>query len=202
VSTQRVDQLRPLADQNFAGPVQHENSLLLCRLHWHEPHARTRDRLADRGSIGGIVLRSLDVCLHVARRHQPHGVAQLRQFSGPVVRGRASLHANQASRQLLEKLDYLAAPKLPCDSDLACLVYSMNLEHVLGEINTDRGSFHVDGPRLRFVFDDHSMAPRRRVMPGAGVVHCIKMIAHGMALRHDPSPAGMWGTETAYTRSV
>jgi hypothetical protein len=46
----------------------------------------------------------------------------------------------------------------------------VNLEYVLGEIQTDRGNFHVDGSphviRLRRTTLWHSM-------PGAGVVHHI-----------------------------
>ena len=35
--------------------------------------------------VGGIVLVALDVGLHVLRRHQPHLVAKLREFTCPIV---------------------------------------------------------------------------------------------------------------------
>jgi hypothetical protein len=57
------------------------------------------------------------------------------------------------------------------DDDLLGRVDAVNLEYVLGEIQTDRGNLHVDGSphviRLRRTTLWHSM-------PGAGVVHHIK----------------------------
>jgi hypothetical protein len=44
-----------------------------------------------------------------------------------------------------EKLHHLAATKLPPDNDLLGRVDTVNLEHVLGDIQTDRGNLHVDG---------------------------------------------------------
>jgi hypothetical protein len=39
----------------------------------------------------------------------------------------------------------LAAPEPLPDDDLLAGVNPMNLEHVLGDIQTDRGDLHVDG---------------------------------------------------------
>jgi hypothetical protein len=82
----------------------------------------------------------------------------------------AGFHADKARRQGLEELYQLAAAELLSDDDLLGRVDAVNLEYVLGEIQTDRGNLHVDGSphviRLRRTTLWHSM-------PGAGVVHHI-----------------------------
>ena len=56
----------------------------------------------------------------------------------------AGFHADKASRQRLEELQHLAAPQLLTNDDLFSRVDAMDLEHVLGDIQTDRGNLHVD----------------------------------------------------------
>jgi hypothetical protein len=63
--------------------MQHQSALLFGRLDLHKAHGRTSYRLADRLSVGSIVFVALDVGLHVFRRHQPHLVAKLREFTRP-----------------------------------------------------------------------------------------------------------------------
>jgi hypothetical protein len=55
------------------------------------------------------------------------------------------LHANQAGRQRGEKRNHLAASKSLPDDDLLVRVDTVDLKHVLGDIQTDRGNLHVDG---------------------------------------------------------
>src|SRR6478735_9501394 len=62
-----------------------------------------------------------------------------------MVRRGTGLHADQAWRQSLEERRNLAAAKLLSDDDLLGPVNAVNLEHVLGDIQTDRGNLHVDG---------------------------------------------------------
>ena len=125
--------------------MQHQLTLLLDRFDLHKSHGRPPYRLADRLGVGGIILIALDVGLHVLRRHQPHLVAKLREFTCPIVRCRAGLHAHKATRQRLEEPQYLAAPKLLPNDDLLGRVDSVNLEHILGDIQTDRCNLHGDG---------------------------------------------------------
>ena len=54
-------------------------------------------------------------------------------------------HADQARRQRFEERQHLAAPELLPDDDLLGRVDPVNLEHVLGDIQTDRGNLHVEG---------------------------------------------------------
>jgi hypothetical protein len=44
-----------------------------------------------------------------------------------------------------EELHHLTAAKLLPDDDLLNPVNAVNLEHVLGDSQTDRGNLHVDG---------------------------------------------------------
>ncbi len=79
-------------------------------------------------------------------RHQPHPVAKLREFTRPIMGAGARLHADLARRQRrLEERQHLAAPKLLPNDHLLGRVDPVNLKHVLGDIQTDRGDLHVDG---------------------------------------------------------
>ena len=158
------------AHQQIAYSMLHQPALLLGRFDRDEPHGWAPDRFADRLGVGGIVLVALDVGLHILRRHQPNLMPELRQFTRPIMCRGAGFHADKARRQSFEELYQLAAAKLLPDDDLLGRINAVNLEHVLGDIQTDRGNLHVDGSshviRLRRTTLWHSM-------PGAGVVHHI-----------------------------
>src|SRR5580700_2159883 len=124
--------------------MQHQPALLLGRFDLYETHGRPPRRLADRLGVGRIVLVALDVGLHVPRRHQPHPVAKFREFTRPIMSRGAGFHADKASRQRLEELQHLAAPQLLTNDDLFSRVDAMDLEHVLGDIQTDRCNLHWD----------------------------------------------------------
>jgi len=57
----------------------------------------------------------------------------------------ARLHADKAWRQRFEELQHLATPEPSSDDDLLGSVDPVNLKHVLGDIQTDRGNLHVRG---------------------------------------------------------
>src|SRR3979411_705567 len=82
----RVNYRGLLADEQMACAVKHQAALLLGRLGWHKPHVGSGDRLANRLSVSCIVLLTLDVGLHVSRRHQSHGMAKRLEFARPMVR--------------------------------------------------------------------------------------------------------------------
>src|ERR1700722_20828898 len=72
-------------------------------LGWYEPHVGSGDCLANGLRVSRIVLLSLDVGLHIGRRHQPHRVTQRLELARPVVSRRAGLDTDQTWRQLLEE---------------------------------------------------------------------------------------------------
>jgi len=77
----RIDHCGLLADEQMARAMKYHAALLLRGLGLDEPHIGPGDRLADGFSVSGIVLLSLDVGLHVGRRHQAHGVAERLEFA-------------------------------------------------------------------------------------------------------------------------
>jgi hypothetical protein len=73
----------------------------------------------------------------------------------------------------------LATPQLLSHHHLFLAVDAMDLKHVLGDIQTDRGNLHLDGsPQC----DSLQRSPYGTSMPGAGAVHHIK-------INHRASPA-------------
>ncbi len=100
---QGVDHLGPLTHQQIARSMLHQLALLFGRLRRDEPHGWAPHRLTDRFGVSRVVLVALDVGLHVLRRHQPHPVTKLRQFTRPVMGRGARLYADQARRQRFEE---------------------------------------------------------------------------------------------------
>ena len=124
--------------------MQHQPALLLDRFDLNKTHSRPPYRLADRLGVGGIVLVALDISFHVLRRHQPYLVAKLLQFTCPPVGCRAGFHADKARRKRLEERQHPAAPQSLANNNLLAGIDAVNLEHVLGGIQTDRCDLHVD----------------------------------------------------------
>jgi hypothetical protein len=137
VSPDRVDHRGLLADEEMTCAVKHQAALLLERLCWHKPHVGSRDRFANSLSVSRIVLLTLDVGLHVSRRHQSHGMAKCLQFARSMVRRCARLNADQTRRQLLEERQDRAALQLAADNHLTSGINSVNLEDRLGDVETD-----------------------------------------------------------------
>jgi len=52
---------------------------------------------------------------------------------------------HKAPQQCLEELEHLAAPELLPNHNLLGRVDPVDLEHVLGDIQTDGGDLHVEG---------------------------------------------------------
>jgi hypothetical protein len=95
VRSDRIDHRGLLADEQMAGTVKHQATLLLRRLCWHEPHVGSGNRLANRLCVSHVILLPFDVGLYVNRRHQSHGMTECLELARPVVRRSASLDANQ-----------------------------------------------------------------------------------------------------------
>jgi len=123
----------------------HQLTLLIGRFDPNEPHGRPPNRLTDRGRVSGVVLVALDLSLDVLRWHQSHLVAEPRQFACPMVRRGTGFYADKARRQTFKKRDQLPAPKLLSNNHRLVAVDAVDLKHVLGDIQPDRGNLHVDG---------------------------------------------------------
>jgi hypothetical protein len=112
MSTDGVDQLCALSDQQLAGPVQHQHPLALGALDRHEPHRRSRHSFTDRLGIGSVVLLAAKIGLHIGWRHQPHLMAQCCDLARPMMGGGAGFHPDQAGLERSEEAQNLAAPQL------------------------------------------------------------------------------------------
>src|SRR5215475_75944 len=156
--------------------MQHQQGLLIGRLDRHKPHRWACHGLTDGGCVGGIVFRPFDIALHIARRHQTHGVAELGDFTCPMMSGSASFHADQASRNPAKKFNDLLPSQLSGDDDVASTIHAVHLEYMLGEINADGANLHVDDPPL--VIRCSTITLLAHSMPGAGVVHYIIFDRH------------------------
>src|SRR5262245_52164143 len=66
--TDGIRQHRSLTNQKLPAAMQHQARLLLFRLRRHKSHRRPRNRLADCGSVVGIVFAALQIGFYIARR--------------------------------------------------------------------------------------------------------------------------------------
>ena len=62
-------------------PVKHQARLLVGCLRLDETHAWPLDGFTDRLGIRGIILLTLQIGLHVGRRHQSNGMTESLQFT-------------------------------------------------------------------------------------------------------------------------
>src|SRR5262249_12522408 len=135
-----IRQHRSLTNQKLPAAMQHQARLLLFGFRRHEPHRRSRDRLADGGSIIGIVLAAFEIGLHVARRQQSHRVAQRPKPAAPIMGSRTRFNADEASRQRREELQQLRSGDALADHYRAIDIHSVNLKNRLRDIETDRAN--------------------------------------------------------------
>ena len=68
----RINHRGLLPNEQVPRAMKHQAALLLRRLALDKPHSGSGDGLADRLSVGGIVLLPLDGGLDLGRRHQAH----------------------------------------------------------------------------------------------------------------------------------
>src|SRR5215470_6815408 len=138
VSTKRVDQLSPLADQEIPRPVQHQHTLLLDVFDRHKSHRWPRDRLADRRCIGRVVLAALHIGFDIGRRHEPRVMPKLLELAGPLMRRCTRFHTNETRRQISKELKNSRSTNTPADHHRAVCIDAVNLKHRLRNINADR----------------------------------------------------------------
>ena len=128
VSPDRIDHRGLLANKQMPCAVKHQAALLLRRLGGHKPHVGSGDSLTDGLCVSHVILLTLDVGLHVSRRHQPHRMAECLELARPVVRRGASLDPNQTYWQFLEERQDGATLQLAADEHLAGGINAVDLE--------------------------------------------------------------------------
>src|SRR5258707_11366271 len=68
-----IDHRGLLTDEQMAGAMEHQATLLFRGLGWYKAHVGPGDCLANGLRVSRIVLLPLDVGLHIGRWAQPHG---------------------------------------------------------------------------------------------------------------------------------
>src|SRR5215469_18173244 len=168
VPAQSVDALGALAHQQIAGSKDDAVGLLLFALDPNKAHARPLRRFTDGLGIGGIVLLPLDERLDVDRRDQAHMMSQLGDLTRPVVRAGTGFHRDDAPGLRREETEKLGASDALAKQHMPRIIRSMHLEHVLRDVQTDRGSL-LHGRLLWWQFDTVTLAHRCR--PGASTLY-------------------------------
>src|SRR5437868_9787268 len=163
-----------------------QRGLLLDTLHHNESHGRTADRLADRLRVAAVVLVALQIRLHIRRRHQSHVMAITADHPRPVVRGTTSLNSHGAWRKLREELLHRATPKLATQHNSSRSINSVNLKHVLRQIQTNCAN--LAHGRLPCLVESTSPVWHTDAVGGRPPHHCERSEAiHGSA-----SPDRRW----------
>src|SRR5215210_3810820 len=167
VTTERIDGLGALANQQVPRAEHDGCGLLVRALEGYKAHGGALSGLADRLGIGHVVLLSLDERLHVRRRDQLHRVAELGDLAAPIMSAATRLHGHRAGRQRCQERQNLSAAQLLAKDHRACAVSPMELKDVLGEIEAD-GADLVHGRLLEW-----ALTPPLCHAEAVGGVHTI-----------------------------
>ena len=125
--------------------MQHQYALLLLGFNWHNAPGWPSDGLANRFSIGGIVLLPLNIGLYVSGRNKSDIVAKTNQLACPEMGCSARFNTDQAGRKLCEKRDNLASSQPPSEQYLSIQCNAVGLENVLGNIKPYCGNLFMNG---------------------------------------------------------
>src|SRR6516225_4618943 len=165
VPAQSVDALGALPHQEIAGSEHDAVRLLLFGLDRNKAHARPLRRFTDGLCIGRIVLLPPDERLDVGWCDQAHVMAQLTDLTRPVVRTGTGFHRDDAPGLRCEKTEKLHASDALTKEHMPGTIGSMHLEHVLRDVQTDRGSL-LHGRLLWWQFRHRHLGTQ---MPSGGV---------------------------------
>jgi hypothetical protein len=129
--------------------MQHHHALLLHGFHGNKAHGRPAHRLANRLSVGRIVLLAFDVGLHVARRHQPDIVPECAQLACPIVPGGTRLDADPTGLDdRREERQHPRPPQTSPNYHPTVAVDAMHLKNGLCYVQTDNHNLsHRSPPR-------------------------------------------------------
>src|SRR5208337_2251086 len=125
--------------------------------------------LANTFGIAPIVLVALHVRLNIGGRHHPNLVPKLGQHARPMMRTPTRLHPHHTAWQLGKKLLHRPTSKLTPNHHFSRRFNSVNLEHVLRQIQTNHANLRHGRSPLLARINTTSLAP---MMP-SGAVHPI-----------------------------
>ena len=132
-----VDRRRPAGDQSGPDAMTGLQIELILALLLDEAQVRAQRRLGDGLGIVVVVLLSLHERLDIDRRDDPRLVAQGAQGPADKVRAQARLHADDARRQLLERICESQPLDLPAEGNLAVGAEPDEVKNLLADIDAD-----------------------------------------------------------------
>jgi hypothetical protein len=158
-----------LFDESLANPMQTQLRLLRHGFDGHEAHLGPLHRLADGGSIGGVVLTAFagqTIRSNELGCDQSHRVSVLLKQACPVVRTGAGLHTDRARREADDEFKQPGPWHDRANQHcLAVRIDPMNGEHRLGKIDTDVENSHglpLPSELMRFATPSWHFAAVRR----------------------------------------
>jgi hypothetical protein len=98
-----VDTSRTIGDVGRAQAMQRRERLLFDRLDRHGIDRLVATRLQERDRIGAVRLVAVPIARDVARRQQPHAMAECLELAPPVVRRAARFHQHIRTLVLSEE---------------------------------------------------------------------------------------------------
>jgi len=134
-----VDASGAIAGPGGAQPVQSRECLLSNRLDRNGMNLLVAMSFEQTFGVGTIGLVASHVGFDIGWRQQQHLVAELTEFSSPVMRHTAGLKEDKGGFALGEKRKELLSGEPMSRGDFAWMMRDRDLEHVLCQINSDGG---------------------------------------------------------------
>jgi hypothetical protein len=124
--------------------------VLLCdSFNRYKTHVRAADGFADGSRIMGIRLVPGPIGLHLLGAHQAHLVPQFAPLAPPIMRSASCLPADQTPGEIGQKRSKLRTAEFFLEHNVPVGIDTMQLKHVLGQINTECLDCHLASlPRL------------------------------------------------------
>nr|WP_235013292.1 hypothetical protein [Spiribacter sp. SSL99] len=125
--------------------------LLALRLDRHKPHTRTHRGLGNGLCIDAIVLIALHERLHKLTGDEPNLITVGLEQPTSMMRRGAYLHGNHCTRfdAFSYGLDPVVSLASATENNRPTLINRMEVEDVLGVINTDNSNGHGSAPHQR-----------------------------------------------------
>ena len=131
----------------------------LADLNRDEAHGLAGHRFTDGLRVRRIRFAALHERFDISWWDEPHLMTESCDLARPIVGGTACFHPYQAGWQLLKETQNFATPQLSVEHRRALSIRAMNLENVLGQIQTDGANvLHGTVPPLWRSNNDHVLA--------------------------------------------
>src|SRR6516165_1695725 len=143
LTTQRIDQLCALTDQEIPRPKQHGARLLFLGFDSNEAHGRSARCFRNRFRVRRVVLLAFDKRLDVRRRDQANFMPGVVDSPTPVMGAPAGLHRDDTAWLLCKKAEDFLTRELLSKGYASIRLSAVRLKGPLCKVETNnRRSFH------------------------------------------------------------